>query len=62
MKRILNKYKLVISAIFIITVLFLIRNIYSDHNLKKIIGACILTQSKNSSIEEAKKNCAKKFK
>ena len=34
---------------------------YSDHNLKKIIGACILAQSQTSGIEEAKKICTNKF-
>ena len=42
--------------------LFLARIIYSDHNLKKIIGACILAQTQTSSIEEAKKICTDKHK
>ena len=42
--------------------LFLTRTIYRDHNLKKIIGACILAQTQTSSIEEAKQFCADKFK
>ena len=42
--------------------LFLARSIYSDYNLKKIIGACILAQTQNSNIEEAKKICTDKFK
>ena len=56
------KSRTVISIIVIIIILFLARSIYSDHNLKKIIGACILAQSQTSSIEEAKKICGNKFK
>ena len=56
------KNRTVISVIVIIIILLLARIIYSDHNLKKIIGACILVQTQTSSIEEAKKICADKFK
>ena len=56
------KIKTVISLIVVIILLFLARNMYSDYNLKKIIGACILTQAKAASVEEAKKICADKFK
>ena len=56
------KNKTVISVIVVIIMLFLARSIYSDHNLKKIIGACILAQAQTSSIEEAKQICADKFK
>ena len=56
------KNRTVISAIVIIIILFLARTIYSDHNLKKIIGACILAQTQTSSIEEAKQICVDKFK
>jgi len=56
------KSKTVISVIVVIIILFLARSIYSDHNLKKIIGACILAQTQTSSIEEAKKICEDKFK
>ena len=38
------------------------RTIYSEHNLKKVIGACVLVQKQTSSIEEAKQICADKFK
>ena len=47
------KSRTVISVIVVIIILFLARSIYSDHNLKKIIGACILAQTQTSSIEEA---------
>ena len=56
------KNKTVISVIVVIIILFLVRNIYSDHNLKKIIGACILAQTQTSSVEEAKQTCTDKFK
>ena len=57
-----NKILTVISIIIGIIILFLARNIYSDHTLKKVIGACILAQTQTSSIEEAKQFCADKFK
>ena len=56
------KSRTVISVIVVIIILFLARGMYSDHNLKKIIGACILAQTQTSSIEEAKKICTDKFK
>jgi len=57
-----NKILTIISIIVVIIILFLARIIYSDHNLKKIIGACILAQTQTSNIEEAKQTCADKFK
>ena len=62
MKKFLTKNRTVISIIVVIIILFLARSMYSDHNLKKIIGACILAQSQTSSIEEAKQICTNKFK
>ena len=56
------KSRTVISVIVVMIILFLARSIYSDHNLKKIIGACILAQTQTSSIEEAKQICVDKFK
>ena len=56
------KSRTVISVIVIIIMLFLARSIYSEHNLKKVIGACILAQTQTSSIEEAKQICVDKFK
>ena len=56
------KSRTVISVLFVIIILFLGRIIYSDHNLKKIIGACILAQTQTSIIEEAKQICVDKFK
>ena len=56
------KTRTLISVIIVIIILFLARSIYSDHNLKKIIGACILAQTQASSIEEAKQICKDKFK
>ena len=56
------KSRTVISIIVVIIILFLARTIYSDHNLKKVIGACILAQTQNSNLEEAKQTCVDKFK
>ena len=58
-----NKILTVISIIFIIIILYLVRIIYSEHNLKKTIGACILVkkQTSNSSMEEAKQFCDDKI-
>ena len=56
------KSKTIISVIALIIILFLARSMYSDHNLKKIISACILAQAQTSSIEEAKKNCTNQYK
>jgi len=57
-----NKILTIISIIVIIIMLLLARTIFSDHNLKKIIGACILAQTQVSNLEEAKQICADKFK
>ena len=56
------KSRTVIFVMAAIIILFLARSMYSEHNLKKIISACILAQSQASSIEEAKKICVNKFK
>ena len=56
------KSRKIIWVIVVIIMLFLARSIYSDHNLKKIIGACILAQTQTSSIEDAKQICEDKFK
>ena len=56
------KGRTVIWVIVVIIILFLARSIYSDHNLKKIIGACILAQIETSGIEEAKQICTDKYK
>ena len=55
------KNRIIISAIVVIIMLFLARSMYSDHNLKKIINACILAQTQTSGIEEAKKICRDKL-
>ena len=57
-----NKILTIISVIVVIIILFLARIIYSDHTLKKVIGACILAQTQTSNLEEAKQICADKFK
>ena len=56
------KRRTVISVIVAIIILFLARSMYSDHNLKKIISACILAQTQTSGLEEAKQICVDKFK
>ena len=56
------KTRAVISVIVVIIILFLARSIYSDHTLKKAIGACILAKTQTYSIEEAKQICVDKFK
>ena len=56
------KIKIVISAIIIIIILFLVRSMYSDHTIKKVIQACILGQTQTSNLEEAKQFCRDKFK
>ena len=56
------KGRTVITVIVGIIILFLARSIYSDHNLKKIIGACILAQTQTSNLEEAKQICVDRFK
>ena len=57
-----NKILTVISAIVLITILFLARTIYSEYNLEKVISACVFAKKQTSSIEEAKQICADKFK
>ena len=59
-----NKILTIISIIVVIITIFLVRTIYSDHNLKKIIGACILAQKQTSNsfnIEEAEQICVDKI-
>ena len=56
------KSKLAIYIIAVIIILFLVRSMYSEHNLKKVMGACVIAQAKTSSIEDAKKICENKFK
>ena len=59
------KGRTIISLIVGIIILFLARDIYSDYNLKKTIGACILAQTHNSNsfnIEEAEQFCVDKIK
>ena len=60
-----NKISTVIFVIAGIIILFLVRNIYSDYNLKKTVAACILVQKQTSNsfnIEEAEQICVDKIK
>ena len=50
-----NKILTVISIIFGIIILFLVRNIYSDHNLKKTVAACVMAQKQTSETFDPKK-------
>ena len=59
-----NKILTVISVIVGIIILFLVRNIYSDYNIKKTVTACILAQKQTSNsfkIEEAEQICVDKI-
>ena len=59
-----NKILTVISLIVVVIILILFGNIYSDHILKKTIGACVLAQKQTSNsfnIEEAKQFCEDKI-
>ena len=56
------KSRTVISVTVVIIILFLARSIFSDYNIRKMIGACILAQTQTSSIEETKQICEDKFK
>ena len=54
------KSRTIISVIVVVIILFLVRNIYSDHNLKKTVAACVLAQkqtSKSFDLKQAKKLC-----
>ena len=62
MRKLLMKNRTIIWVIAVIIILFLARSMYSEHNLKKIISACILAQTQDSNIKEAKKICTDKFK
>ena len=59
-----NKILTVITVIVGIIILFLVRNIYSDYNLKKTVTACILAQKQTSNsfnIKEAEQICVDKI-
>ena len=59
-----NKILTIISVIIGIIILFFVRNIYSDYNIKKTIVACVLAQKRTSNsfnIEEAKQFCEDKI-
>ena len=62
MSMLSGKNRIIISAIVVIIMLFLVRSIYSEYNLKKIISACILAQTQTVGIEEAKKFCTNQYK
>ena len=53
------KSKTVISVIVVIIILFLARSIYSDHNLNRTVGACMVAQKQTNKLFDADK--ARKF-
>ena len=59
-----NKILTIIPLIIAIIILFFVRNIYSDYNIKKTVGACVLAQkqiSNSFNIEEVKQSCEDKI-
>jgi hypothetical protein len=60
-----NKFLPIILLVLAIIVLFLVNLKYKNHNLNKVIEACVVAQkqtSKNFNINEAKKYCEKEIK
>tara|TARA_Y100000768_G_scaffold261132_1_gene198910 strand:- start:60 stop:263 length:204 start_codon:yes stop_codon:yes gene_type:complete len=60
-----NKFLPIILLVLAIIVLFLVNLKYKNHNLNKVIEACVVAQkqtSKNFNIYEAKKYCEKEIK
>ena len=60
-----NKFLPIILLVLAIIVLFLVNLKYKNHNLNKVIEACVVVQkqtSKNFNINEAKKYCEKEIK
>ena len=60
-----NKFLPIILVVLAIIVLFLRNLKYKNHNLNKVIEACVVAQkqtSKNFNINEAKKYCEKEIK
>ena len=60
-----NKFLHIILLVLAIIVLFLVNLKYKNHNLNKVIEACVVAQkqtSKNLNINEAKKYCEKEIK
>ena len=54
----------IVIIIAIIAAIFLARTMFSDHNLKRTISACIVAQkqtSKSFNLEESKKFCHEKI-
>ena len=60
-----NKFLPIILLVLAIIVLFLVNLKYKNHNMNKVIEACVVAQkqtSKNFNINEAKKYCEKEIK
>ena len=60
-----NKILNFIFILFVIFLIYFVRTIFSEYNLKKTLSACILAQkqtSKSLDIKEAKKFCEESIK
>ena len=60
-----NKILSTVLLILAVVILFLVNLKYKNHNLNKVIEACVVAQkqtSKNFNINEAKKYCEKEIK
>tara|TARA_X000000368_G_C22636638_1_gene539106 strand:- start:179 stop:382 length:204 start_codon:yes stop_codon:yes gene_type:complete len=60
-----NKILSTVLLILAVIVLYLVNLKYKEHNLNKVIEACVVAQkqtSKNFNINEAKKYCEKEIK
>ncbi|MFL2896543.1 MAG: hypothetical protein ACJZ4S_02490 [Candidatus Pelagibacter sp.] len=60
-----NKFLPIILLVLAIIVLFLVNLKYKNHNLNKVIEACVVAQKqtlKNFNVNEAKKYCEKEIK
>ena len=60
-----NNLKMILLIIFGIIALYIFQIKYSDHNLNKVISACIVAQkqtSKSFDLKRSKKLCEEKIK
>ena len=59
-----NNFKMIALVIFGIVILFVFKDQYKSHNLKKTISACIVAHKKTSSsltVDQAKVLCEKEI-
>jgi len=60
-----NNLKMILLVIFGIIALYIFQMKYNDHNLNKVISACVVAQkqtSKSFDLKRAKKLCEEKIK